>query len=172
MKYKLIPLTHDQFAKVDPEDYGRLTKFRWNAFWNNKRRYYRAIRHCYDKNTGKWKNVYMSREVMGSPKDLVIDHVNHDTLDNRKSNLRPCRPKDNLRNKKRHKDNTSGFTGVCRAAHGSKSWEAKIGVSGKSIYLGSFRYKAQAAIAYNEAAIRYFGEFSCLNVLPPQSYLP
>jgi hypothetical protein len=102
----------------------------------------------------------LHQAVYVAPKGYVIDHINHDKLDNRRENLRLCTRKENVRNQLAHKDNTSGYKGVTRSG---KYYKAAIGVDGSVIYLGSFGSRHDAARAYNEAATEHFGEFASLN---------
>ncbi len=85
--YRLIPLTQGQFAKVDPEDYDWLMQWKWCAAWDKKTRSFRAIRSQYRTGRGP-ECIRMHREIMKAPKGILVDHGNHDTLDNRRFNLR------------------------------------------------------------------------------------
>ncbi len=89
-----------------------------------------------------------------------VDHVDGDKLNNRKSNLRPCSQAENMANVGIRRNNTSGFRGV---SWQRGAWVAQISVSGQHHYLGRFRTKNEAALAYNEAARRMFGPFARLN---------
>jgi hypothetical protein len=96
---------------------------------------------------------------------FVVDHINGDPLDNRKSNLRVCTQAENLRNRrKRAKPTSSKFKGVSRhTISRQKPWLAKIKSDGKTIYLGTFETEEQAAEAYDRAALERFGTFAHLN---------
>jgi len=93
-----------------------------------------------------------------------IDHHNGNILDNREVNLRPCEHKQNCRNTKINKNNTSGFKGVWWSKK-DKRWVAAITYNYKYRYLGEFKNKTDAAIAYNNAAVKYFGKFARPNEL-------
>ncbi len=80
--FRLIPLTQDQFAIVDAEDYGWLSRYKWFAVKNRETFYAQRF--------GDGTIVGMHREIMRTPKGMVCDHKNHNGLDNRKSNLRLC----------------------------------------------------------------------------------
>lgn len=110
------------------------------------------------------EKVMMHRHVMGCvPGDgRVVDHISGDTLDNRRQNLRLCTPTQNSMNRGRSPRNRSGFKGVSRH-HKNPSWVATITVDNKTVYLGSFKTREDAAKAYNEAALRLYGVFAQLN---------
>jgi hypothetical protein len=99
------------------------------------------------------------------PKNLDIDHKNIISTDNNIENLRLATRAQNQRNKKIQKNNASGYKGVCWDKTRQK-WKASIHLNGKIINLGRFLTKEKAALAYNEAAKKYFGEFAYLNVIP------
>jgi len=107
-------------------------------------------------------NDYFHRLVMNPPKGMIIDHINQNTLDCKKSNLRICTNSQNIRNQKKRKK----FKGVC---HKGFVWTSQITVNYKSIHLGTFRTQEEAAKAYDKAAIKYHGEFASLN-FPIENY--
>jgi len=87
-----------------------------------------------------------------------IDHINGKTDDNRWSNLRICTQSQNKANSGKHKNNTSGYKGVCWRKD-NKKWTAGICHEGKRFHLGFFDDKEDAAMAYNKAAVELHGEF-------------
>ena len=92
---------------------------------------------------------------------MVVDHINGDTLDNRKCNLRICTQADNIKNRKKDIDNSSGYKGV-NWSKSNKKYLARICVNKKIIYLG---YHATAELAYSaycEASKKYHGEYGRL----------
>lgn len=101
--------------------------------------------------------LYMSRNI---PKE--VDHINGNTSDNRWYNLRACSRSQNQGNQKLHKNNISGYKGVCFHKI-TNQWMAQISFKSKRIYLGLFSCKHRAAEVYNKAALEYFGEFAKLN---------
>jgi AP2 domain-containing protein/HNH endonuclease len=108
--------------------------------------------------------VPLHRLIMNAPADKEVDHINGDTLDNRRCNLRICSHKENLRNQKLPKNSKSGYKGVTWYKR-IKKWRSHIRLNKKQIHLGYFDDIKLAANAYNEAAIKYFGEFAKLNDL-------
>lgn len=89
----------------------------------------------------------------------LVDHINGNTLDNRRSNLRLATVKENTRNQQINKKNTSGYKGVSWYRKDCK-WIARIKVDGKTLYLGSFKNPEDAYAAYCEAAAKYHGAFA------------
>ena len=105
--------------------------------------------------------LYMTGHI---PKDQ-IDHINHDKGDNRWSNLRECTQSQNGANRKLSINNTSGYKGV-HWNKPAKKWIVQIKFNNNKKHLGYFDCKHEAALAYNKAAIKYHGEFACLNEVP------
>lgn len=99
---------------------------------------------------------------MGDPDNMVIDHKNHNLLDNRKSNLRIVTNSQNQMNKAIVQNNTSGATGVVWLKD-TQQWRAEIRINMKTIYLGFFTNKDDAIAARKLAEEKYFGEYSYAN---------
>lgn len=100
----------------------------------------------------------MHRYLFGLKKDgLVVDHINGNTLDNRRNNLRLCNPAENGRNLKK-KVSLSGETGVRKTANGR--WNARISLNGKGIHIGNYLTKEDALEARRTAEQKYFGEYA------------
>jgi len=106
--------------------------------------------------------VRLHRLIMNAPDDVEVDHADGNRLDIRKKNLRVATHAENQRNTGKPITNTSGYKGVSWRKANNK-WTAYIGVDGKPVWLGYFSNKKDAAMAYNEAAIKYYGEFARLN---------
>ena len=126
---KTIPLTQGQFALVDDEDFVRFNHRKWHAMKGRSGEFY-AVSH--KPGSGKCgRNDLLHRAIMGvtDPK-VKIDHHNHDTLDNRRNNLRACTNSQNIQNRKGSQVNsTSGIRGVSWRKDRMK-WEAKIKILG------------------------------------------
>lgn len=114
--------------------------------------------------TDRWKTVRLHRAIMNAPVFYLVDHINGDGLDNRKFNLRLATESQNLAKSKLLSTNTSGYRGVYFNS-GVKKWHAQIKFEGKRINLGLHTNKEDAALAYNEAARKYFKEFAFQNVI-------
>ena len=152
MKY--IPLSQGKQAIVDDDLYESLSGYRW--FVNN------GYARCWDGSGRGRKIILMHRVILNTPEGLCTDHINGDRLDNRRENLRVCTKAENSRNRGVEKTNTSGFKGVNWHKR-DRVWQARLNYLGKFIWLGSYKTKEEAALAYNRGAIELHGEFACLN---------
>lgn len=116
------------------------------------------------RNNSKRKTLSIHRIVMGLPIGKQIDHINMDKLDNRKKNLRVCTNQQNCMNRAIFKNNTSGYKGVVQDKRKKiETWIAIIRVNYQRKALGSYLNKKEAALVYNKAAKKYFGDFAYLN---------
>ena len=116
-------------------------------------------------NKGNKKTILrLHRLISGCGEEKIIDHKNHDLLDNRECNLRICGYKDNNRNRKKiYNKHSSEFKGVHLDTRKNKRWISTITYNNKSIHIGTYSNEIDAAKAYNEKAIELFGEFAYLN---------
>jgi AP2 domain len=158
---KPISLTQGQVAIVDDEDFDELSKFKWFAIWKTDTQSFYARRTItlYEK---KRSAEYMHRRILGlSHGDRRHgDHRNHDTLDNRRCNLRIATRPQSVWNSRKRSDNSSGFKGVHRVKNWSK-WRARITINGIRTHLGYFSTADQAHEAYRAVSENNHGEFSC-----------
>jgi len=155
-----LKLTQGKVALVDEEDFERVSKYKWHYVDVSSNR--ARTKAFYARALIDGKNVYLHRLITNALKGKVVDHKNHDTLDNRKENLRICTRQENQRNCLKRSNNTSGFRGVSwRKQH--KKWEAKIKYDGKTLHLGMYVDKNEAAKRWNEVAKTLYGEFAYLN---------
>jgi hypothetical protein len=141
-------------AIVDREDLALVCYTRWCL---KKDSGYVTNRHG-----DRLSRVVMAEELSGK-EHLFVDHIDHDLLNNRRENLRVCTNAQNSRNSKLSKCNKTGYKGVY--CLNRRSFRARIVVDYKTIHLGYFSNAGDAAKAYNEAALKYFGEFACLNII-------
>ena len=100
---------------------------------------------------GKYKKRYLHQMIMNPPKGMDTDHINGNTCDNRRQNLRVCTRSENMQNRGKQKTNTSGFVGVVASG---KNWKAQMRHEGKHIYFGTYRTRAEAARARDRGVVK------------------
>jgi len=147
---KKIKLTKNKYVLVDAEDFDYLNQWKW-CYDNNY-----AIRRQYLKGDKKekrlYKTIYMHRLLNDTPLGYDTDHINRNKLDNRKNNLRTVTRSQNCHNRKIHKHNSSGYTGI---RFFENKWIAEITVNYKKIYLGYFKNIDDAISARHQAERSY-----------------
>jgi len=162
---KILQLTHNYVTKLDDEDFVKFSKYKWYAALDSGTNTRRAARRFFYKGK-KSKILFLSRLIIDANDEYYVDHINGDTLDNRKSNLRLASVSQNGMNRGPNKNNKSGYKGVSWSS-GDKGWTAHINktINGKykQFFIGNFKTKEEAAIAYNKKAKELFGEFAYLN---------
>jgi hypothetical protein len=159
---KKISLTKGLIAVVGDEDFDYLSQFKWYSVGHDGKEY--AARYG-GRNKGLAQHIRMHRVVLNAPNGTEVDHVNRDRLDNRKLNLRLATRSQNGSNRDKFAGRThSAFKGVTYHKR-DRCWQATICVNGDYIHLGYFNTERGAALAYNNAAVKYHGEFAKLNEL-------
>lgn len=156
MEFKTLILQYNKIkysVYYDVEDENLISQFNWSIDGNS------VLGRT--KGSKPWKKVKMHRLVMGiSDPTVIIDHINHNGLDNRKVNLRLCSIKENNQNKLKQQRNSTGYKGVIKE---DWAYAVNIGVNYKLIRVGRFYTLEEAARAYDSAAVYFFGEFASLN---------
>lgn len=148
--------------EVDEEDYQFLVSHNWTILKARcKKKKYYVLLVGRDKNK-KIKTFYFHREIMGVEQGQYIDHINGNSLDCRKQNLRICTPSQNAFNRSPRKDKYKGVT-LRKYKSGKKSYRVAISFKGKFQWIGTFKTADEGAIAYNKRAIELFGQFANLN---------
>lgn len=176
---KEIKLTRGQVTLVDDEDYEYLNQWKWVAVpvKNNPNNFYAARGIYQGRNTdgsyGKIKRQWMHRLILKAQDGIEVDHKNRYGLDNQKCNLRESTREQNMQNTSCRKGGSSKYKGVsCAKTKNSNGktyvyWRAVILVDKKKINLGLYPFTNEgeilAAKSYNNAAIKYYKEFSFLN---------
>ncbi|MCK9591429.1 MAG: HNH endonuclease [Methanoregula sp.] len=145
-----IQLTRGKVALVDDEDFEELNRYRWHVDKNGNTFY--AVRNCDGgtSKTGRTK-ILMHRIITGISKELEIDHIDGNGLNNQKSNLRKVTHRKNGQN--RHQEKTSRFPGVCWHKC-SGSWISQLRINGKVKYLGLSKTEEEAHQKYKEAVLQ------------------
>lgn len=162
---KEIPLTQGKFAKIDDEDYERTSIYNWSilkSVHKSGTNYY-AVRGI--KVNGKNYLVKLHNFIIGIiPENMEVDHKNRDSLDNQKNNLRICTRTQNVINVRKRQGTSSQYKGV-QWVKSMRKWRVMISINKKNTLVGDFKIEVDAAIAYNNAALKYFGEFAYINII-------
>ncbi len=146
-----IELSGGYFAIVDAKDFAELSKYKWSA--SNKRGMVYAVRRK------GGRTVYMHREIMKPRKGQVVDHINCRIWDNRRCNLRRCKPEQNQVNRG-PRGGSSKYVGVVRLGD---RWEARLVYRGKLLCLGRYDTEIEAAQARDRKAYELLGPYAYLN---------
>lgn len=146
---------------IDDEDYEKVASMPWYVQYGyGKKKGHIYFYHSVSKPNTKKYNISLQRFLMRCQlhDGMVVDHINGNTLDNRKQNLRVCTFAENIINQKRRNDNTTGYKGVSFHVN-VKKFIARISVGGNRLHLGCFDTAEEAYAAYCEASKKYHGEF-------------
>lgn len=155
---KTITLSQGKQATVDSSAYKELNKYKWHVRKSGTKIYAARNKTV----AGKQHIVLMHREILGlTDSNILGDHINGDSLDNRSVNIRACNKSQNARNRKSARGSTSKYLGVSLR----KPWCAKLRHNGVLINIGCYKTEEEAAEAYNKTALKYHGEFANLNII-------
>jgi hypothetical protein len=133
---------------VDSDVYPSIKKYRWHRHYNVSTDSYYAVSS--QRSKGIKSTLILSRVIMNCPENKMIDHINHDTMDNRKNNLRVVGNNQNQQNLKGpKKNNESGFLGVHWHSHRGM-WKGQVTVNRKRCHAGYFDCAIDAAVAVEE----------------------
>lgn len=150
----IVPLTQGKHALIDLEDWDKIRPYKWSTWETTGGVYAHTL-------SGK-KRIIMHHLILPRIVSYVIDHRDRNGLNNLRTNLRYATYAENARNKCKSYRNTSGYKGVSWEKRRQK-WEANIKVNYVKHFLGYYAVKEEAALAYNEAAKSFHGEFASLN---------
>jgi hypothetical protein len=156
-----IPLSKGYIAIIDDKDYVKLNKYKWHVLEGKNGVNYATAKIKID---GIRTSVRMHRVVMGLKHFDVsqIDHINHNGLDNRRENLRMCSKHQNNMNRRPNKNRTSRYKGLTLQKTTGK-WISRISIDGKYLNLGTYKEETVAALKYDKAALKHYGEYANLN---------
>lgn len=150
-----LRLTQGYSAIIDTADVARVDAYSWSALVCEDGRVYGFRRSL-------GRTFYLHRAILDAAPDAWVDHINRNTLDNRRSNLRLVTPAQNGWNRRGERGALSPYKGVTRDGN---QWTAQITVNGETHRIGRFNSDVEAARAYDLVAMRLHGEFAHLNLL-------
>ena len=172
---KKIPLTQGLFAVVDDRDFGHVNSFKWCANKGAKNKTAYAVRGV--RLGGKYRREFMHRVILEVGDNEIVDHINHDTLDNRRGNLRIGVQKQNLLNREGNEGSSSKYKGVSLHKKTGK-WAVKF----MEKTAGYYDLEDDAARVYNALAFKNDPNWALLNKIEgltkeqsiqfPESYHP
>ena len=167
----IIPLSRGFSCVIDAAEFPLVGQLKWYVTFGGGYIPYATRKIRLD--NGRRMTTMMHRIIMAAPGNLQVDHINGDSLDNRRANLRLCTASQNQANRRPDIDGRSRFKGVRFAGPNepSRPWRAAIVVHGEEKYLGRFTSEEEAARAYDTAAKQFFGPFARLN-FPNEHQLP
>lgn len=165
-KWVYLVLADDVKVKIDEEDFERVNAHKWRITrgTTGRRRVVTSVRSARGS-----RQVTLGKFLMNPPAGMqVYPRRFNDGLDYRKSNLIVCTMSERQRLLPKNRvASSSAFRGVSYSTS-EKKWRAGIEYEGRSINLGSFDTEAEAALAYNQAALKYFGPMAYQNRLEPK----
>jgi hypothetical protein len=158
--FRRIKLTRGKYAIVDVEDFERLNKYKWHCTHCGYAK--TAVPNKSDKGPRQIP-VSMHKLICPAPDGMIIDHINRNSLDNRKANLRAATQKQNVWNRKfkRTKGRTR-YNGI-RWDKNKEKWQVRLTINGRRESFGYYADEIEAAKAFDRVAKKYRGEYAFLN---------
>lgn len=155
-----ISLTKGFVTEVDDDMFEELSRVSWCAGTGSNGGPY-AMRGKWIPGERRYQMIRMHRHIVGAKSGQHVDHIDGNPLNNRRSNLRICSNAENIRNQGTHKGmSTKGVHFTKARAHMQTPWRAYITHERKRIHIGYFQTESLAQSAYNEAAMRFHGDFA------------
>jgi len=151
---KRLRLTRGKFALVDDADYEKANRHHWHAC--------PGYQTWYARGKVKGRQWQLHRFLLQPPPGKSVDHVNGNALDNQRCNLRLCTDTTNAQNRRKFTGRVK-YKGVKAVGCGRKPFSARITVDHNTLFLGHFKTDKEAAMAYDHAARKWFGQFARLN---------
>jgi hypothetical protein len=152
------------YTLVDESDYEELSKYKWRKDTHkacHAKKFY-VVRY-HRREAQNWTRISMHRQILSAPKGLMVDHINHDGLDNRRANLRLCSNAQNQHNARAQVGTSCKWRGVIYYKKNRKYLSSVI-CNKKRHYIGMSDCPDTLAMAWNEKARELFGEFAYQNV--------
>lgn len=154
---KTIFLTKNQIARVSDEDYERVNQFKWYASIKSDGKYYAKRKQWLPKEK-KYELISMHRFILCPPRELDVDHIDGDGLNNQRENLRAVDKHTNMWNQKTRRTSLTGFRGISIDRHtvgrtGKPVFRASVTWRGQFIHLGRFA-ELEDAIVAREAKVK------------------
>jgi hypothetical protein len=153
-------LTNDEITVIDADDKRLIRLF---GTWIKHGNYVRVIRNATPGRKGERQKELLHRLIMYCPRNLTVDHIDGNPLNNRKSNLRLATTSENASNRRKAPNKTGyigvQFVGSCRR----NPWRVYVAHKMKKTFLGYFPTAEVAARAYDEKAKQLKGDFARLN---------
>ncbi len=156
-----IELTKGLKCLIDLEDYEKVSRHKWYAHRSSSESFYAATRGKLGSDLGLNKFVYLHRYLLNPSKGQIVDHINGDMLDNRRSNLRLTDLKGNSRNSRKQSRKLSSIYKGVHFMKRDSVWVAQI----DGTHIGRYNNEEEAAKAYNEKALILYGRFAKINEL-------
>jgi hypothetical protein len=161
---RIIRLSKGYEAIVDDADYDELSRYRWHAYPNKS-----GVYACRTDHSGTSTKIRMHRQIMGLGygRRLHVDHIDGNTLNNTRPNLRICTPSQNAHNKTRPAIPANHPTGIIGVTpHGSR-WRASIVVSRRWVNLGLHDTIEAASHARREGELKHWGQYAPMHKAVP-----
>ncbi len=158
--FRRIKLTRGKYAIVDVEDFEWLNQDKWHCS------HYGYAKRAVSNKSGKGRRqvvVYMHKLLCPAPEGMIVDHINRNSSDNRKVNLRAATQKQNLWNRKfMRRGGKTRYNGI-RWDKNRKKWQVRLTINGRRESFGYYADEIEAAKAYDRLAKKYRGEYAVLN---------
>jgi hypothetical protein len=148
-------------CQFDDEDAELVARYDWHLSHPGRKWRYAVA------TVGRGKKIAMHRLILGVLPGLAVDHINGDTLDNRRANLRVISNASNIQNQHAPRGK-SRFQGVAYQPTERKPWRAQIMRDYKRYNLGNYATEIEAAAAYDRGAVRFFGPSAKQNLRTPE----
>lgn len=152
---KQIELTQGQFALVDDWRFEELSQWKWHAQWSPNTNSFYAVRN--DGKSPFRQDIRMHNYIMKTPKGLMCDHINHNTLDNQVRNLRNVTHSQNGMNRRVHKNNKLGEKNIS-IEHGK--YHVHVQLNNKKVFHKRYSTLEEAIVARDAALRKYHGKYA------------